>query len=72
MPDPDPPLAPEEEEAMNRLAVQWLQAHVNIFTPLYVLLSGICEPYAREPARWPFRLRADEKIVADSALPDRP
>jgi hypothetical protein len=47
MPEPEPPLTPEEDEAMNRLAEQWLQTHVNIFTPLYVLLSGICAVRAR-------------------------
>lgn len=27
-----------------------------IWTPLYVLASGIFDPFTREPPKWPFRL----------------
>jgi hypothetical protein len=54
----DPAAADEAAEAeaeRQALADAWLQAHVHIFTPLYVLVGGLLEPYTRDPRTWPLR-----------------
>jgi hypothetical protein len=45
----------EAEAERQALADAWLAAHVNIFTPLYVIAAGLLEPYTRDPRTWPLR-----------------
>jgi hypothetical protein len=48
----------EAEAERQALADAWLAAHVNIFTPLYVLAAGIWGPCTKAPSDWPFRAGA--------------
>jgi hypothetical protein len=55
MPDPDPPVSPEEELTMEQLADAYAKAAVALIMLPWTILQLFPQAYQGPPERWPFR-----------------